>query len=461
MATGPKRQAGWGPIDWLGHPFRRYRCSHRPSSRFSRLRKQRIKRTGLGALRQRSLRHLLAAQLTSVTGDYIVIAALPFAVFSIGGSTTQVSVAFGLSGALEVVLVLFGGVIGDRFQRRSVMIAADLARLASQAILAILLICGVAQFWQLLAVQIAQGAGAAFFQPAMSGLIPEVASKRRLQDANALCTIAVAAAAMLGPAIAGLLIATAGAGWAFALDAATFGASAALLTGIRVPPAPRSDASLIGALAEGWGEFRRHTWLWVVVLEFALLNALVFGPFQVLGASVADQSLGGSGAWAVILTAAGAGQLGGGLLALLWRPQRPLFTATLLIASWAAPMALLAVAAPLIAIAAAAAVAGTTIALFGAIWHTTLQSRVPREQRSRMSSYDWLGSLALLPLGYLVAGVSQALIGNGATLLAGAFIVLIATAIVVPQPAIRGMLSREPRRVLTLATATSGGGPQR
>jgi predicted MFS family arabinose efflux permease len=295
----------------------------------------------------------------------------------------------------------------------------------------------------------------------MSGLIPEVASKRRLQDANALCTIAVAAAAMLGPAIAGLLIATAGAGWAFALDAATFGASAALLTGIRVPPAPRSDVSLIGALAEGWGEFRRHTWLWVVVLEFALLNALVFGPFQVLGASVADQSLGGSGAWAVILTAAGAGQLGGGLLALLWRPQRPLFTATLLIASWAAPMALLAIAAPLTAIAAAAAVAGATISLFGAIWHTTLQSRVPKEQRSRMSSYDWLGSLALLPLGYLVAGVSQALIGNGATLFAGAFIVLIATAIVVPQPAIRGMLSRETRRVLTLATATPGAGPQR
>lgn len=417
-------------------------------------------RLNFGALRDPSLRRLLAAQLTSVSGDYIVIAALPFAVFSIGGSTAQVSIAFGTGALLEIALVLFGGVIGDRFQRRAVMIAADLVRFGSQAIFAALLIFGVAEFWQVVLVQVIQGAGMAFFNPAMSGLMPEVVDERRLQDANALHTIAVAAAAMLGPALAGLLIATAGAGWAFALDAATFLASAALLSRVRVrfPAAPAPSTSPIAALAEGWTEFRRRTWLWVVVAEFALLNALVFAPFQVLGASVANESLGGAGAWTAILTAAGLGQLAGGLLALAWRPRRPLFAVTLLLIFWAAPLVLLASGAPLAAIVAAAAVAGTTLGLFDAIWHTTLQSNVLPDQRSRLSSYDWLGSLALLPLGYLLTGLAQALIGADATLIAAAFVVVLATAVVVPLPSIRRLRSPEPRRALAPAAATSGSG---
>ena len=184
----------------------------------------------------------------------------------------------------------------DRFQRRAVMVIADSIRFASQAVLATLLIAGVAEFWQLLLVQVVQGIGAAFFNPSIDGLVPEVVSKRRLQDANALLTTAFAAGTMLGPAIAGLLIVSVGVGWAFALDAVSFAASASLLASIRVSAMPRREpvgslmgdvASLIGDMRDGWREFRQRTWLWVVVAEFALLNALAFGPFQMLGASVA------------------------------------------------------------------------------------------------------------------------------------------------------------------------------
>jgi MFS family permease len=403
------------------------------------------------------MRRFLAAQLASISGDFIVIAALPFAVFAIGGSGAEVGVAFGAGALLEVLVVLFGGVIGDRFQRRAVMIAADVVRFASQGVLAVLLIAGVAEFWQIVVVQIIQGVGAAFFNPAMNGMVPEVVSERRLQDANALLTTSFAVGTMLGPALAGVLIAFWGVGWAFALDAATFGISAALLTSIRLPPAPPREpgGSIIGDMLEGWKEFRLRTWLWVVVAEFAVLNALVFGPFQMLGASVAVDSLGGLGAWAVILTANGVGRLGGGLVAIFWRPQRPLFTATLLIASWAVPLTLLAMAAPLPAIVLTVAIAGAALSVFGAIWHTTLQSRVPEDQRSRMSSYDWLGSLALLPFGYLIAGAAQSLVGAEATLFAGACLVLAATAIVVPLSAIRGIRSNERPRPMALTPATS------
>jgi predicted MFS family arabinose efflux permease len=403
------------------------------------------------------MRRFLAAQLASISGDFIVIAALPFAVFAIGGSGAEVGIAFGAGALLEVLVVLFGGVVGDRFQRRAVMVAADIVRFASQAILAILLILGVAEFWQIVVVQVIQGMGAAFFNPAMDGMVPEVVSKRRLQDANALLTTSFAAGTMLGPAIAGWMIASWGVGWAFALDAATFAASAALLASIRLSPAPAREPGgpLIGDLLDGWKGFRRRTWLWVVVAEFALLNALVFGPFQMLGASVAVASFGGLGAWTAILTANGAGRLGGGLVAVFWRPQRPLFTATLLIASWAVPLTLLAITAPLPAIVLTAAIAGAALSVFGAIWRTTMQSRVPEGERSRMSSYDWLGSLALLPFGYLIASGAESLVGAEATLIAAACVVLVATAIVVPLSAIRGIRASERPRPLTLAAAAS------
>ena len=336
--------------------------------------------------------------------------------------------------------MLFGGAVGDRFQRRTVMIAADSLRFVSQAVLALLLILGTAEFWQLLVVQVIQGVGAAFFNPAMNGFVPEVVPGRRLQDANALLTAAFAAGTMLGPATAGVLMAVFGVGWAFALDAITFAASALLLGSIRMPTAVPREApdSLLNDIRDGWKEFRKRTWLWVVVAEFGLLNALVFGPFQMLGASIALDSLGGLGAWAVILTALGVGRLGGALVALLWRPRRPLFTAIFLIGFWAVPLALLATAAPLPAIAIATAIGGAVLSIFTAIWHTTMQSRVPEHQLSRMFSYDWLGSLGLLPIGYLVAVGGQFLMSAEATLIAAACVAIAATAIVVPLPAIRG-----------------------
>lgn len=417
-----------------------------PRVRDPRVRWQKASQIGFGVLRQRDVRRFLAAQLASISGDFIVIAALPFAVFALGGSGAQVGIAFGAGAFFEVLALLLGGAVGDRFRRRNIMIAADSVRFASQAVLAILLILGVAEFWQLLLVQVVQGVGAAFFNPAMNGFVPEVVPERRLQDANALLTTTFAAGTMLGPAAAGVLMAVFGVGWAFALDAITFATSALLLSSIRLPSAILREASdsLLDDIRSGWKEFRKRTWLWVVVAEFALLNALVFGPFQMLGASIAVDSLGGLGAWAIILTALGIGRLGGGLLALFWRPSRPLFTATFLIGFWAVPLSLLAFGAPVFAIAVTVALAGAALSVFSAIWHTTLQSRVPEDQLARMGSYDWIGSLALLPLGYLVAVGGQALVSAEATLIAAACVVIAATAVVVPLPAIRGIRGERP-----------------
>src|SRR5690349_947185 len=391
---------------------------------------------GLDALREPNLRRLIGAQWTSLIGDYMVLAALPFAVFAIGGSATQVGIAFGVDAMALLLLVLFGGVVGDRVSRRSVMIAADLARFGGEAIFALLLISGHAEFWMLLAVQAVHGAGSAFFLPAMSGLLPETVCEERLQEANALRGLCASSAAMIGPAIAGIALATTGVGSVFAIDAASFLLSAAFLAMMHLRSRPSTERPIIADLVEGWSEFRRRTWLWAVVVEFALVNALVFAPFYVFGASVAEHSLGGPGAWAAILTACGIGELFGGVLVLSWKPKQPLLAATMAIATWAFPVLLLSALAPVGTIIPFAAFAGAGLAVFAAIWQTSLQSNVPSEQLSRLSAYDWIGSLALLPVGYMLAGFTEAAMGLRGGLMSAGIVVLVATVAIASVPSV-------------------------
>jgi hypothetical protein len=173
------------------------------------------------------------------------------------------------------------------------------------------------------------------------------------------------------------------------------------------------------------------------VAEVALLNTFVFAPFFVIGPTVAVESLGGPSAWAGILAAMGLGELAGGLVALSWRPARPLLAATLVMGLWTAPLLLLAILAPAGLIAAGAAGAGFSLAVFGALWETTLQTRIPANLRSRLSSYDLLGSFGLLPVGYLLGAFVLDGVGAQPGLIAAAGIIAVATFVVVAVPSVR------------------------
>jgi MFS family permease len=398
-------------------------------------------------LREGGLYRLVLAQLTSTIGDLMVLAALPFAVFAIGGSIGQVGLALAVQGIVLAGLLLFGGVGGDRVARRSVVVAADLFRCASQGAVAVLLLTGNLELWQLIVAQAALGAGAAFFMPAMQGLISQAVRPDRLQKANALRGIATSTGSVAGPAIAVAVLAAWGPGWAFAADAMSFLVSAVLLTRVRAPAAaaaPQPAQSIRSDLFAGWRTFRETTWAWVIVTEFAVLNSLVFAPFFVFGPSISADSLGGPGAWAAILAAMGAGELVGGLIAMAWHPGRPLLAATLVVGLWTAPLLLLAALAPVPLIAAGAAAAGASLAVFAALWETILQTRIPTSQRCRLSSYDLLGSFALIPLGYVLGAVEFELFGAAPGLIAAAAIIAVATFAVVAVPSVRRMRSTHP-----------------
>src|SRR5262245_7264448 len=219
----------------------------------------------------------------------MVAVALAFAVLEIGGSASDVGLVLAAGVFPLVASVLVGGVVGDRASRRAVMVIADLVRVASQGAMAALLIAGAADVWMLALLAGVTGTATGFFSPASTGLLPEVVPPEELQQANALRSSAISAGEILGPLAAGALVAAAGAGWAVAVDAVTFGVSAACLVMLRVPArAEPPTSSFVADLREGWVAFRSRRWVWTVVAYFSIGNIL-WGAWNGLGPVVADR----------------------------------------------------------------------------------------------------------------------------------------------------------------------------
>jgi MFS family permease len=365
----------------------------------------------LHVLRRRDFRLLFAGQGISVLGDRMVAVALAFAVLEVGGSASAVGLVLASATLPLVGSVLIGGVVADRTSRRAVMITADLVRLASQGATATLLIAGTAEVWTLALFAGVTGAATGFFNPASTGLLPEVVPPDELQPANALRATAISTGEIVGPLLAGVLVAAAGAGWAIAVDAATFAVSALCLWRLRVPArAARESASFLSDLSDGWDAFRGIRWVWTFVAYFALVNML-WAAWSALGPVVADRELGGAAAWGVVLGSFGVGALFGSLLATRAKPRRPLVLVALTEALFALPLAFLAAGVPTALLASGAFLSGAGMMLGMSVWESTLQRHVPAESLSRVASYDWFGSFAFYPLGLAIWGPVAGAIG--------------------------------------------------
>jgi predicted MFS family arabinose efflux permease len=297
--------------------------------------------------------------------------------------------------------------------------------------------------WQLAALQAAYGAAEGFNGPASVAIVPQTVAPEDLQRANALLGLSDNAAAVLGPSLAGVIVATAGAGWGLAADAVTFALSAMLLLAMRVPglasdaiAAVRAD--LLSELRAGWQAFRSRTWLWTTVLYFTLYVGLAYAPYLVLGPQIAKSALGGPGAWAAISASLGVGAVCGGLIGLRWRPRHPLRSAMSLFAlSGPGLLVLLGLHAPLPALIAIAIFDGAASSLFNALWYTAMHSEVPAGELSRVTSWDYLGSLVLEPAGLALTGPIAVAIGFSATLYGAAGIAVMLTIAVLLVPAVR------------------------
>jgi MFS family permease len=397
-------------------------------------------RPALGALEEPEFRRLFFARAFSQLGDGLVPVANAFAVLQVDPSAASIGFVLAARSVPLVLFLLVGGVWADRIERRLLMLASDLLRAGSQGLLAFLLLTGRAELWQLIALAFVNGIGASFFMPASTGLLPQVISPGRLQQGNALLTLSESAFSVVGPVLAGVIIAVADPGWAIAVDSATYLISASFLAGLGVPAtAARVQLGFLSELREGWREFRSRTWLWVDGVYSALGNALTLSPLFALGPVVADRELGGSSTWATIVTFAGVGAVAGGALAIRVRPERPLLAGVSALALLAGPPALLAIPAETLVIAVAAFFAALGLSFFNTVFLTTMQQFVRPEALSRVSSIDWLLSVGLQPIGFALAGPVAEAIGLSTALAAAAAWMVGSTAFVLCVPSVRNL----------------------
>lgn len=395
------------------------------------------------ALATRDFRLLFAGQATSMLGDGIVPVAVAFTVLELSGSASALGLVLAAGSLPTVLLVLVGGVAADRLSRRWVMQVSDAVRAVTQGTIAFLLLTDAAELWHLVVLIGIWGTGAAFFRPAYVGIVPEVVAPEHLQQANGLLGVSRNFGTILGPALAGVLVATIGPGWAFAVDAATFAVSAICVAAMsRVRSVARdSSQTMLTELREGWVEFTSRGWLVAVVVWAALFHFAVLAPFQVLGPVVSESSLGGAGAWGVISAALGAGSVAGGLVVLRLRVTRPLVVACFGLVTFAAPLALLAIPASTALVALGALVAGAGVSVFSVLFMTVMQEQVPLESLSRVSAYDWFGSLALLPIGLALVGIVADATSTSAVLVFGATWMVVSTVAVLCSVDVRRITS--------------------
>ncbi|GAA3781568.1 MFS transporter [Micromonospora maritima] len=387
-------------------------------------------------LRLPAFRLLFLGRTVSALGDAVVPTALALAVLRATGSTAALALVLGCAMVPRLLLLPLGGVVADRFAARRVALATDLVRGAAQLVVGVELLGGSPTLAHLAVASAVGGAASAFAMPTGSPLVAGVVDAGGRQRANALLGATTNASRLAGPALAGLLVWTAGPGWAFVIDAASFGVSAALLAVIQVRHVPVERRSLRADLVLGWREVRARDWYWSSLVAHAVWNGAA-AVLLTVGPAVAVTRLGGEGVWVLLQQAGAVGLLVGSLLATRARPRRPVLVGNLALATYAAPLLLLAVAAPAALTVAAYCLALSALGFLNPVWETVVQARFPTEVLARVTSYDWLMSLGAMPLGYALAPLAASAWGASAPLAVAGVLVLLACAGTAAVPGVR------------------------
>jgi DHA3 family tetracycline resistance protein-like MFS transporter len=393
-------------------------------------------------LREREFRKLWTAMCASLLGDGAFLVAIAWQVYELSNTPTAMSVV-GIAMTVPTILfLLIGGVASDRFERRRIMIAADLLRAGAGMALAALALTGALEVWHVAVLAAMYGTGAAFFAPAFDAVVPDIVPSERLAQANALDQLVRPVVfRMAGPALGGLLVASGGAGFVFALDGASFLFSAALLSRVRVVARPSEPQarSVVRDLAEGWRFVRARAWLWATFASAAVAYLCFMGPVEVLLPYLVTNDLEGSARdLGIVFAAGGIGSVACAIA--MGQRDIPRRGITFIYVCWT--LATLAIAGYGLSSAMwqlmLAALAFNALETAGTIvWATLKQRHVPRAMLGRVSSIDWLISIGLLPLSFALTGPVAAAIGTRGTLIAAGLVGAVATAAAFFVPGVR------------------------
>jgi MFS family permease len=362
----------------------------------------------------------------SLLGDGIFLIAIAWESYALWNAPAALSIV-GIGMAVPTVLFLLaGGIVSDRYDRRLVMMSADGVRAVAVAVLAVLVIAGSLQFWELVVLVAVYGSGTAFFTPAFEAVVPDLLPVEDLPAANSLDQfVRPIALRLAGPLLGGTLVA-AGAGLAFAVDAASFGASLVAVSAIhpRPPVRDETNATAFTAVKQGLRFIRQRVWLWGTLGSAAVAYLVFLGPTEVLLPFVVKNDLHASaGTLGFVFAAGGLGAVGSAV----WMGSRahPRRGISFMYGTWT--LATLAVAGYGLATAAwqlmlaclvfnALETAGTIV------WATIKQRHVPSSMLGRVSSLDWLISIGFLPVSFALTAPVAAAVGVRATLIGAAVV---------------------------------------
>lgn len=396
---------------------------------------------------------LTASAVVTNLGSQGALIASAFAVLDIGGDGGDVGLVAAARTVPLVLFLLVGGALADRLPRHRVMVAANALNCVSQAAFAVLVLAGEPRLWQMMLLSALGGTGHAFFSPASEGMLMSSVEGEQAGRAFALYRMAMHGAGIGGAALGGALIAVFGPGWVLAIDAAAFLVAGSLRAFLDVGhiPAREPGGGMLSDLRDGWREFTGRSWLWTIVVQFAVVNAVVVAAQAVYGPLVAEDELGGAGPWGLALAAFGLGTVVGALLMMRWRPRRLLLAGTLCVFPLALPSAALAVPLPVVPLAAVLFLTGASVEVFGVSWMTALHQEIPEDKLSRVSAYDWLGSIGMVPVATALTGPAENTFGRDTALWGCSALVVLLTAAVLTVPDVRRLTRRTAKVAATAA----------
>jgi len=384
---------------------------------------------------------LAISRFISNVGNGVSPIALAYGVLNLPHATGRdLSIVMAARFVPLLAFMLFGGVIADRFQRNRLVGGSDMLGSFLAATSAISLIAGFSSTWLLALMGALFGILNAIWWPAMSGVLPEILPKEKLQEGNAVIGLMTNIGYILGTLAGGILVSTVGAGWGLLVDATSFFIAGVIVWNLPlIGKIKEKSPGIFHDLVIGWREFISRTWVIAMVISFALINMAFESMLSVLGPLNFSDPVSGPRQWSYNLAGLSVGMLMGGIWALKIKIGRPLFLAMVLVAISAIWDFTLAFNFSLPVSVLASVFSGISVEIFLVTWNTSLQSHVPEESYSRVNSYDALGSWGIAPLGIIAAGPLAMHFGVHAILIATGGLTLMAACAALLVPSVRNL----------------------
>ena len=382
---------------------------------------------------------LVTARLISNVGNGLSPIALAYGVLSLPGADgSDLSIVMGARYLPLIIFMLFGGVFADRFQRNRIVGGSDIIGSVLVAVSAISLIAGFSSILLLAVMGALFGVLNALWWPAMSGVLPEILPKEKLQEGNAIIGLMSNIGVVFGTLLGGVIVTLTSPGWALLIDGATFFIAGLIVWNLKLDAKSRVESpGIISDLRVGWREFISRSWLVTMVIAFAFINMAFDSMITILGPLNFSDPETGPRNWSYNLAGLTIGMMIGGIIVLKFKFKHPLFVSMILVAISGIWDFALAFDLSLAISIAAGIFSGIAVEIFLVTWSTSMQTHIPEESFSRVNAYDSLGSYGFAPLGIIIAGPLVEAFSVNSILFATGIITLLASAVALSVKSVR------------------------